>query len=286
MTIIIDGRKIKDDILKNVADKVQSLPFVPIFCDILVGDNLVSASYVRMKSKIATEIGIKFKTAEFPVSITTEELVNEIENLNKVPHMCGIIVQLPLPEHINKNGVLDAIAPELDVDCLGKTASENFYNNKSALPYPTALACMRVLESVDIYLSDKNIVMLGTGMLVGKPVAHLLTMKGLHVTTINRETANAKDLIKNADVIISAIGKGKFITGDMIKEGAIIIDAGTSEENGGVVGDVDMDSVKDVASYISPTPGGVGPVTVAMLMNNVLKVAEIKSEFLNNTRNE
>lgn len=272
----IDGRKIKDEILKEVSEKVQTLPFVPIFCDILVGDNLVSASYVRMKQRTAEKVGIKFKTAEFKDDITTEELVSEIENLNRVPHMCGIIVQLPLPRHIDKRIVLDSISPELDVDCLSKTSEENFYNDKATLSYPTALACLRILENVPIDLKDKSIVVLGTGMLVGKPVAHLLNIKGLNVISINTSTEDAESLIKNADVIISAIGKGKFINSDMIKEGAIIVDAGASEEDGGVVGDVDMDSVLDIASYISPTPGGVGPVTVAMLMNNVLKVAQGK----------
>ena len=272
--MIIDGRKIKEEILKEVKDGIEKLSFVPLFCDVLVGDDTVSAQYVRMKAKNAESVGIKFRSANFPASITTTELIQEIENLNRVPHMCGIIVQLPLPEHIDKQVVLDAILPTLDVDCLGTVASEKFYNNENPTGFPTALACMRVLDEVETNLEGKNIVVLGRGTLVGKPVAHLIQAKNLSVTVVNSKTENADEIMKNADVIISGIGKGKFITGDKIKEGAVIIDAGTSEDNGGVVGDVDLDSVMLVVSHVSPTPGGVGPVTVAMLLKNVLYVAE------------
>ena len=272
--MIIDGRKIKEEILKEVKDGIEKLSFVPLFCDVLVGDDTVSAQYVRMKAKNAESVGIKFRSANFPASITTTELIQEIENLNRVPHMCGIIVQLPLPDHIDKQVVLDAILPTLDVDCLGTVASEKFYNNENPTGFPTALACMRVLDEVETNLEGKNIVVLGRGTLVGKPVAHLIQAKNLSVTVVNSKTENADEIMKNADVIISGIGKGKFITGDKIKEGAVIIDAGTSEDNGGVVGDVDLDSVMLVVAHVSPTPGGVGPVTVAMLLKNVLYVAE------------
>ena len=272
--MIIDGRKIKEEILKEVKDGIEKLSFVPLFCDVLVGDDTVSAQYVRMKAKNAESVGIKFRSANFPASITTTELIQEIENLNRVPHMCGIIVQLPLPDHIDKQVVLDAILPTLDVDCLGTVASEKFYNNENPTDFPTAMACMRIIVEEETNLEGKNIVVLGRGTLVGKPVAHLIQAKNLSVTVVNSKTENADEIMKNADVIISGIGKGKFITGDKIKEGAVIIDAGTSEDNGGVVGDVDLDSVMLVVSHVSPTPGGVGPVTVAMLLKNVLYVAE------------
>lgn len=274
--MIIDGRKIKDDILKEVEAEVKKLPFVPLFCDIMVGDDPVSLQYVRMKAKNAESVGIKFRSANFPLSITTEELIEEINNLNKVPHMCGIIIQLPLPSHIEKQEVLDAIDPHLDVDCLGAKTGELFYNNESKIGFPTALACMRVLDSIGVNLENKNIVVLGRGTLVGKPVAHLLEARGFSVASINNQTENTDELLKNADVIVSGIGHGKFITGDKIKEGAIVIDAGTSEDNGSVVGDVDLSSVEKVASFVSPTPGGVGPVTVAILLHNVLTVAQRK----------
>ncbi len=271
---IIDGRKIKGEILEELKSKVESLPFPPIFCDILVGEDTVSSSYVRIKGKAAESVGIKFKTVNFPADTTTGEIIEEIENLNRVPHMCGIIVQLPLPSHIEVQTVLDAISPALDVDCLGSTNSNNFYNDNEGIGYPTALACMKLLDSLNLKLEDKNIVVLGRGKLVGLPVTHLLESRSLKVTVVNSKTENSESIIKAADVIISAMGKGKFITGDMVKEGVVIIDAGTSEENGAVVGDVDLESFEDKSSFATPTPGGVGPVTVATLLENVLRVAQ------------
>ena len=201
-------------------------------------------------------------------------MVKEIKVLNQVPDMCGIIIQLPLPEHLDKRVVLDAIDSHLDVDCLGTIASENFYNGQTDLGFPTALACMAILDSLHLALENKNIIVLGQGMLVGKPVTALLKFRNLSPTIITSKTENKEKLIKKADIIISGMGKGKYITGGMIKQGAVLIDAGTSESNGAIVGDVDLESVKDVADYVSPVPGGVGPVTVAMLLNNVLTVAK------------
>lgn len=277
-TILIDGKKIRDSILNNIKGEVESLPFAPLFCDLLVGSDPVSASYVKLKEKFANSVGIKFRSAEFGDSITTDELVKEIENLNRVPHMCGIIVQLPLPSHIDKDIVLNAISESLDVDCLGKSASDKFFNGDTVMGYPTALACVNILDSLGLDLSEKHIVVLGTGRLVGKPVSYILQSRGLKIETINSSTENKEGLLENADIIISAIGKGKFLKGDMVKEGVVIIDAGTSEEDGGIVGDVDLESMYGVASFMTPTPGGVGPVTVAMLLNNVLICASDKVE--------
>ena len=137
-TKIIDGKKIRDELLQEIKSEVETLPFVPVFCDILVGEDTVSASYVRIKAKTAESVGIKFRTAEFPFSVTTEELIAEIEALNRVPHMCGIIIQLPLPSHIDKESVLDAIDPSVDVDCLGARAQALFYNNAPVFSFPTA----------------------------------------------------------------------------------------------------------------------------------------------------
>lgn len=271
---IINGRKLRGEILTTIKEEVALLPFQPIFCDVLVGEDSASAQYVKMKARTAESVGIKFHTANFPASITTEELIEQIKDLNKIPHMCGIIVQLPLPAHLDKQKVLDAIDPHLDVDCLGTVTSELFYNQKTELGFPTALACMALLDSLSIDLKGKIIVVLGQGVLVGKPVSALLRFRGLTFQPITSKTENKESFLLKADVVISGMGKGKYITGNMIKFGAILIDAGTSESEGGIVGDVDTESVRNVAGYISPVPGGVGPVTVAMLLNNVLKVAK------------
>lgn len=276
---IVDGKKISEDILIKIKDEIRFIDFQPVFCDILVGNDPASIQYVRMKKAQAENVGFVFQEAIFGAFITTEELIKEIEVLNKIKNMCGIIVQLPLPRHINTQMVLDAIDTRLDVDCLGTIASKNFYSglDMKGLSFPTALACMAVLDSLHLDLKDKKIVVLGQGMLVGKPVTALLQIKNLSPIIVTNETINKEEIIKNADVIISGMGQGKYITGDMIKSGVVLIDAGTSELNGGIVGDVDLESVKDVASFISPVPGGVGPVTVAMLLYNVLKVAKNKN---------
>jgi methylenetetrahydrofolate dehydrogenase (NADP+)/methenyltetrahydrofolate cyclohydrolase len=271
---IIDGKKIRDEILIKIKNDVAKLPFKPIFCDILVGDDPVSKQYVQMKKKRAESVGIDFYNAFFSSSISTEELIAEIQKINKIPNMCGIIVQLPLPQSLDLRKILDAIDSHLDVDCLGTIASRNFYNGSASLGFPTALSCMALLDSLDLDLKNKKIVVLGYGELVGRPVEALLKFRGLNPKIINRKTENKEILIKEADIIISGIGNGKYITGDMLKDGVVLIDAGTSESNAGIVGDVDLESVKNVASFVSPVPGGVGPVTVAMLLNNVLTVAK------------
>ena len=276
MTTIIDGRKIRDDILVEVKNGVGKLPFTPVFCDVLVGDDPVSLQYINMKAKMAESVGIHFHHAEFPESISTDDLIKEIKKLNEVKNMCGLIIQLPLPAHLDKEQVLNAIAPSIDVDCLGKKASDIFYGGDIRIGYPTALACMTILDSLHLDLKDKKIVVFGQGMLVGKPVTHLLQMRGLEVSIINRKVENKDQLIKNADILISGTGQGKYITGSMVKNGCVIIDAGTSESTGGIVGDVDLDSVKGIADFVSPVPGGVGPVTVATLLKNVLIVAQNK----------
>lgn len=280
-TQIINGRKIRNEILEKVKKEIEKLSFRPIFCDVLVGNDSVSKQYIDMKAKMAEAVGIHFYHAEFRNDISTEDLVEEIKKLNRLKNMCGIIIQLPLPKHIDKNKVLDAIDKEIDVDCLGKDASKIFYDGDISLSCPTALACMAVIDSINIDISDRKIVVIGRGDLVGKPVAHILSMKNLKVETVETNTENKDMIIKNADVIISGAGAGKFISGDMLKEGVIIIDAGTSESNAGIVGDVDTESVLGIASYISPVPGGVGPVTVAMLLQNVLTVAKNKEKSKN-----
>ena len=244
MTEIIDGKKIRSEILAKVKEGVAFLSFQPIFCDVLVGDDPSSAQYVRMKAKTAESLGIKFHNANFPATITTDELIKEIKVLNKMPNMCGIIVQLPLPQTLDRRAILDSIDSSLDVDCLGAVASEKFYNGEVSLGFPTALACMELLDSTGVDLKGKKIAVLGQGELVGKPVTALLKFRGLNPDIVRSKTENKEEIIKQADVIISGMGQGKYITGNMIKEGAILIDAGTSESDGSIVGDIYFESVK------------------------------------------
>lgn len=274
---IIDGKKIQNDILSQVKKEVALLPFKPIFCDILVGEDPVSLQYVKIKMRMAETVGILPHKAFFKADISTIDLIKEIEKLNNIPNMCGIIIQLPLPVSIDKRAVLDAIDPRLDVDCLGTVAGKDFYDGKIGLGFPAALSSLVLLDSTGVSLENKNIVVLGQGDLVGKPVASLLRFRNLAPNIVTSQTENKEVLLKEADVIISGIGQSKYLTGEMIKDGAILIDAGTSEDGNSVVGDVDLESVKNVASYVSPVPGGVGPVTVAMLLKNVLTVAKSRA---------
>jgi methylenetetrahydrofolate dehydrogenase (NADP+)/methenyltetrahydrofolate cyclohydrolase len=268
--MIIDGKKIAADILADVKKQVSELSFQPVFCDILVGDDPASAQYVGMKARSAEKVGIKFRHAHYPSNITTEELVVEIKKIGQEPDIRGLIVQLPLPKSLNRDAVLNAIDPKIDVDCTGKVNTDLFYKGSAQIIFPTAVAVLATLESTKQNLKGKKILVLGQGILVGKPVSFLLKQKGYDVQTANDKTKNTNELLKQADVVISAVGKPKFITGDKIKTGAIVIDAGTSESEGGISGDVDFDSVKNIAGFISPVPGGVGPITVAKLMENVL----------------
>lgn len=289
--LIIDGRKIAYEIISNLKSEVAALPVQPVFCDILVGRNPVSAQYVDLKAKKAESVGIKFLRADFKENIATADLIKEIQKLNQAENMCGLIVQLPLPPALDRRAVLDAIDPSIDVDCIGQSRSGKFYGGDMEIVPPTAAAVMQILDSLRLDLASKNILVVGQGELVGRPVAFLLkqriiafaddsalpdtaVMPGINVADIN--TKNTLELMKNADVIISAAGQPKLITAEKIKPGAVVIDAGAAEDGGEIVGDVDFASVENIASAVSPVPGGVGPVTVAMLLKNVVQVAKAR----------
>lgn len=271
---IIDGRAIAKQILDDLKIKISSLPFQPVFCDVLVGEDPASSQYVRMKAKTAEKIGFKFHNAQFPESISTEDLIAELIKLNNRPKMCGLIVQLPLPAHVDRKKILDSIEPAIDVDCTGKVNSEKFYSGNPFVLFPTAAAVMRLLDSVIGEYAGKTYAVVGQGDLVGKPVKFLLEQKDCRVEVVRSKTENPEAIFKSADVIVSAVGKPGLITGSKVKNGAIVIDAGTAESNGGIVGDVDSRTLENLEGYLSPVPGGVGPVTVAMLMQNVYVAAK------------
>lgn len=274
--MIIDGRKIAAEILIKLKSEVFELPFVPVFCDVLVGEDPASKQYVDMKAKAAEKIGIKFRGANYPEAISKEQLASEIKNIVKETNLCGLIVQLPLPAALPRREILDAVDPIVDVDCMGSVNLSDFYRGNIRFVPPTAAAIMALLENLNLDLSAKQILVVGQGELVGRPVTFLLKQKGLKVDVADINTKNTAELLKHADVIISAVGKGNLITGEKIKPGCVVIDAGTSESNGGIVGDVEFATVSPVASYLSPVPGGVGPMTVAMLLKNVVMSANNK----------
>jgi methylenetetrahydrofolate dehydrogenase (NADP+)/methenyltetrahydrofolate cyclohydrolase len=270
----INGKKIAGQMLERIKSEVAELGFKPLVVDVLVGDDPVSASFVKIKKKTAFEAGMDFKLAQFPQDITQEELIGQIREINKYAGLCGLIIQLPLPKHLVKEEILDCIEPRVDIDCIGKSCAKNFYSGKSEMVPPTAAAILHIIEQLKIDFTGKKILVIGQGSLVGKPFSFLLSQKGLDVATADRSTSGLQSLSLGADIIITGAGKPKLVTREMVKPGTVIIDAGTSEAEGSIVGDVDTESLKDTDCLVSPVPGGVGPVTVAMLLNNALSVAK------------
>lgn len=264
---IFNSVQITEKILGKLKTEVKKLNFRPLFCDILVGNDPVSLSYVKIKGKKAIEIGLDFKLVQLSKSISTQELILEIKEIEKEPNLSGLIIQLPLPDSIDQQKVLSIINPEIDADCL---------SGKAKLVSPTAGAIITILGSLNLDLASKNILVIGQGELVGKPVTKMLEEKGLKITVADRSTDNLLTLTQNADVIISGAGSPRLINGKMIKQGSILIDAGTADLTEGIVGDIDTRSVIFKAGFLSPTPGGVGPVTVAKLLENVVKLAKMR----------
>lgn len=272
----IDGKKIQQEKLSEIKKQVGKLGFTPLFCDVMVGEDLVSRKYVDLKEKMAKSVGIGIVECKLPKDATNEEVIHKIKELNETPNMCGVIVQLPLPSHLDKEQIVNTIYPTLDVDCLTRVNREKFYKNQAYFSYPTAIATMDILASTGVSLEFKKICVLGRGELVGRPVSYLLSEKGYDVQVIDKNTQDKESIIKESDIVISATGVANMINVEMIKDGSIIIDVGTSESFGAVVGDVSLDGVAEKASFAALTPGGVGPVTIACLFENVLKAAEYK----------
>ncbi len=279
--VVIDGKKIAAKILQQVSRQVAALPFVPVFCDILVGNDPASAQYVKMKAEAAEKVGMKFLNANFSAGITTDQLVREIKKINLTPNLCGLIVQLPLPAGLDKGKVLNAIDPAIDVDCTGEVNTRLFYSGRANMEFPTAKAIMKIVDGYIEDVKTKKSLIMGFGQLVGRPVSFFFEQRGWPYAVARSKTENMDSLLKEADVIITAAGKPNLITGEKIKPGCVVIDAGTSEgDGGGLVGDVDFSSVSKVASVVSPVPGGVGPITVACLLENVCGVAKNKSSAI------
>lgn len=271
---LIDGRAIAVHLFNSITEQVAALPFKPILCDVVVGDDPVSLSYVKIKQKKAESCGMEFSLLHLPADSTEQEVIDAIHAEQTKKNLCGLIVQLPLPKHLNSENILSQISPEIDVDVI---SGEEY----SDLIPPTAGAIMQILNSLPIVLPDENYLVLGQGDLVGKPIAKELRLRGCIIETATEDTENKAELLKSATVVISGVGKAGILTGDQISEGVIVIDAGTSESGGSIAGDVDFDSVSPKAKFITPSPGGVGPVTVAKLLENVLEVA--KNRFVNST---
>ncbi len=284
---IIDGNEIASSVLRGLTDRISTFgEKKPCVTFIRVGDDPASISYLRKKEKTANEVGILSQLKVFPVEMSQEDLLGEIDKLNSDPEVHGILVQAPLPEHMDERTVFNRVHPSKDVDGfnatnLGKLCQEQ----EDAFISCTPAGIVEIIKRTGIETDGKHVVVLGRSLIVGKPAGMLFLRKGFPgnatVTFCHSRTANLKDFVKRADLIIAAIGKALFVQADMVKEGAVIIDVGinrisdeTKKSGYRLVGDVDFEKVAPKTSYITPVPGGVGPMTVAMLMSNTVKAFE------------
>lgn len=278
MAEIINGKEIAENILNNIKKEVESYDVKPTLAVIIVGNDPASKVYVKNKIKKSEFLGFNSILKELPENTTKEELLDVIKNLNEDKNVNGILLQLPLPKGLDEKDFLDEISPIKDVD--GFTTYNSGKLFKGEKPY--AVACtpkgiIKLLETKNINLEGKLAVVIGRSNIVGKPIAALLLQKNATVIQAHSKTKNLPEILKLADVIISATGKGEFIKGDMVKEGAVIIDVGiTRNKNGKLTGDVDFESVNKKVSYITPVPGGVGPMTIASLMENTLELYKLQ----------
>ena len=284
MTQILDGKTLAKNIRLELKNEVEILKRktnkTPGLAIVLVGEDPASKIYVSSKIKGCKEIGIESFEVFLPKDIQEEELLNVIDELNNNDNINGILVQLPLPKHIDEKKVIDKIALEKDVDGF---KPENlgllFLNDKRSIHSCTPAGIMRILDEYSINLKGLDAVIVGRSNIVGKPLAGLFINRSATVTICNSNTVNLREKTKAADIIVMAVGKAKMLTEDMVKDGAIVIDVGINRTENGIVGDVDFENVAPKAKYITPVPGGVGPMTVAMLFSNTLKAFKNKNNI-------
>ncbi len=280
MSIIIDGRIIADKIKEQTKKQVKelvSLGITPCLGVVLVGHNKASETYVGKKREAAKEVGIDFQLFQFEDNITEEVLIENIRSIQKTNNLSGLIIQLPLPENLYTPHVLNCIDPSIDVDCLTSENLGKLFIHAEYVTPPTPAAVMSVIHELNINLPGKNIAIVGVGALVGKPLSVMLMNERASVTTINSATQNTTEKCLAADIIVTGVGKRNLITADMVHKNSIVIDTGFVFEDGKSSGDVDFDSVAPLVAAITPTPGGIGPITVAQLLQNTVLCAQKKN---------
>ena len=270
--IIMDGRKIKENILNNLKIEIDKLKLKPSLTVIQVGNDEASNIYVRQKKNMAAFLGYTFNHISLEENITEEELLDLIDKLNKDKTINGILVQMPLPKHIDEARIQNKINEYKDVDGLTDINSGRLFHNKECLLPCTPYGIMELLDYYNINVEGKNVTIIGKSNLVGKPLSMLMLNKGATVTICHSKTKNISELTKNADILVVAVGKRNLVNANMVKDNAIVIDVGINrDENNHMCGDVDFENVKNKTSYITPVPYGVGQLTVAMLGVNVYK---------------
>ncbi len=284
MAQILDGKKLAKDMRLSLKDEVEKLAddgVTPGLAVILVGDDPASQVYVASKEKACKQLGIDSHMYRLSQYISQNELIELIDELNGDNSIDGILVQLPLPNHIDENAIIEAIRPDKDVDGFHPQNVGRLCGGREAFVPCTPLGVMHMLKETGVKLSGLNAVVVGRSNIVGKPMGTLLLSQNCTVTTCHSRTKDLKNHLQNADIVVAAVGNPKFITADMIKDGAIVIDVGINRlDDGSLCGDVDFDACCEKASYITPVPGGVGPMTIAMLMHNTVKAAKLHANLV------
>jgi len=286
---LLDGKAlaktIKTELAGEVIEFIENNSIVPKLAAVLVGEDPASDVYVRNKQRSCEQVGIESELHRLPAETTQEDLLNLIARLNKSVEVHGILVQLPLPKHIDSTKILDAIHPRKDVDAFHPENVGRLSQGRPRFLPCTPNGVMQILHRHNISASGKNVAIVGRSDIVGKPLAMLLSQKSSHlgadaanatVTLCHSRTADLAAVTRQADILVAAIGVAKFVKADMVKPGAAVIDVGINRTDDGLVGDVDFDAVREVAGHITPVPGGVGPLTVAMLMQNTLAAARLQ----------
>lgn len=274
---LIDGKTLATEVrasLKTEVEELKKQGINPNLAVILVGDDKASQIYVRNKNKACQDVGINYEEFLLGKETSMEELLSLIDTLNNREDVTGILLQSPLPKHLNADKAFARISPDKDVDGFNPINVGKLCLKQDGFVSCTPAGIMKMFEKYNINLVGKNAVVLGRSNIVGKPMSLCLLNADSTVTICHSKTQNLAEITRKADIIVVALGKAKFLTQDMVKDGAVIIDVGINRTENGIVGDVDFENVKEKASYITPVPGGVGPMTVAMLMNNVVKSAK------------
>ncbi len=275
---ILDGKKLATDVRANIAQEIEQLKtkgIIPGLAVVLVGEDPASQVYVRNKEQACQTVGINSFMYRLPADTNQDTLLELIQELNTNPAVHGILVQLPLPRQIDPDIVLQAIDPAKDVDGFHPFNVGRLMAGLKTFVPCTPRGIMHLLAAYNIPLAGKHAVVVGRSNIVGKPMAHLLLARDATVTICHSKTTRLKDFTKSADILVAAVGRPHLITADMVKPGAVVVDVGINRLPEGLVGDVDFDAVKEVASYITPVPGGVGPLTIAMLLQNTMEAAVI-----------
>ena len=273
--MILDGKKLRDELLVQYKEKIKEEKLNITLAIILVGNNEASKLYIKNKEKYCTEVGIKVDKYLLDEDISEKVLINLIKDLNEDEKVTGIILQSPVPDGIDFDKCSGMILPSKDVDGFTKDNVYNLYLNKKSILPCTVKGIIKLLEYYNIEINGKNVAIIGRGNIVGKPLAMALENKNATVSLLHSKTKDLKMFTKDADIVVVACGIPKLLKKEMIKEGSVVIDVGISRVDGKIVGDIDFDNIRDIALFVTPNPGGIGPMTIAMIIDNLIEMGEV-----------